>query len=261
MKYLCIIILTFINITGCSNKPKTVDIVGNWKLVKVSDKYFENDFQRLVFYPEGDFLNPDDLYNESNTEGHWILDGNNILVNYLEGTGTTYKVQQYSDSTLTLVEDAGTPTSITYSFQRISFEQPKKDTLRHGSYFKDLGIDELPLFELTDANSGERMFAVSDSHEYFIWIKPTQLQEYNIVAKALRNGILKKTLVRNQFELLVNKSDSTKILELELTFDFKKDSIFILHRNWLDENKTAYNETVVPYEGTNILQLKIKEAR
>ena len=261
MKHLTFIVLTLVLATGCSKKPSAEDIVGNWKLEKTSDPYFDNDFQRLVFFPEGDFLNPDDLYNEIDTEGGWSLNSNSISVNYDEGTGTIYKVQKFSDSTLTLVEDAGIPFPITYEFKRLPFKQPKKDTLRHGTYFKDLGIDELPLFEITDANTTNRMFAVTDSGEYFIWIKPTNLQEYQVDADVIRNGLLKKTLVRNQFELLVNKTDSTEVLEIELTFDFKKDSIFILHRNWVDESKTSYNDIVVPYEGRNILQFKIKKSR
>jgi len=201
---------------------------------------------------------PDDEFNERDTEGDWRLKAQNIYINYYEGTGTNFFINNISDSTLTLIEDKGTIAEQSYLFIRIPFEKPITDTLRTGSYFMEQGINELPIIEVTDADTKEDLNLLEDSTTYFIWIKPNYLQKYRFSAKAIRNGILKRTLVKNQYELIVNHLDSTGTLELEVKFEFKEDTIFILNRNWVSKSSAEYTDEITRYDGENVLKFSIR---
>jgi len=257
-----IFILTIVGVaSACSSNPNREDIIGNWKLIKTSDHFFEEDIQRLVFYPENDFLIPDDIYNDSNLEGKWLLEGKNISIDYYEGTGTNFYVKDFTDTSLTLIEDAGTVASITYLFKRIPFEKSRIDTLYFGTYFIENENDDHINVEITDADSGEKMEYVTNLGEYFIIVKPTKLKGYSVSARVLGNGYLKNTAVKYQFELFVEHSDSTQILEIEVSYNLRNDSIYALRKDWLDESKTSIEENLSLFDGKEIFGVKIKNDR
>lgn len=215
---------------GCQPNIDSSQVVGNWIIESVKDQYSskipdsENYIKnlndeyldgRLVFRANGFFESPDDKFDDVHIYGNWELIGDQLIVNYDQGTGTEYNIMKISDSTLLLTED-----SYTFKLSKLPFFRPANDTLRTGSYFTDMMRDHNPFFKIVDDDSDSILNYVTDSTTYFIWINNSildnySLEHYNFKIWSDSNCKLLKTARKNLYELVVSKTSTTDSISID----------------------------------------------
>ena len=132
------------------------------------------------------------------------------------------------------------------------------DTLRYGSYHKDLGTKDYFAFRILEANNDSVLTRFVNHHDYHVRFEMKRLEKYILDVKLVKGGTLIPSEENDSYFLKVNAPRDLDHLEFDFKVDLQQDSIIIQYRDWTDTTKMAYEDTYIGFKGLGTYTISLR---